>query len=286
MAAAARAMRADAQDHQLPPPGVGGELDDLYRAITSLLDRLREAYERQRRFTGEASHQLRTPLGILLGQVEVALRRPRLPEEYERVLTLVHHQGSHLARMIEALLFLARADAEAGPLALERMDLRAWLPEFLTSFADHPRNVDLTFELGDEEPAWIAAHRPLLRELVHNLVDNALKYSAAGTPVAIRLGREEQQVTLSVEDQGFGITADDLPHLFEPFFRSADARRSGVAGAGLGLAVSARITAAFGGQLAVANPSSGGSRFILSLPYAASAGTPDKENLIFASRKP
>src|SRR5262249_7637251 len=114
MAGAARSIPATEPGQRLPVAATADELGDLGRAFNRLLDRLQEAFERQRRFTGEASHQLRTPLAVLLGQAEVALRRDRPPEEYRRVLTVIAEQAGRLHRLVEMLLFLARADAEAA----------------------------------------------------------------------------------------------------------------------------------------------------------------------------
>lgn len=276
MAAGARAMRAEDGGSRLPPPGARGELEDLHAAISGLLDRLRAALARERRFTAEASHQLRTPLGTILGQVDVALRRPRAAEEYERVLGVVRRQATELTRSVEGLLFLARSDADAPPPETEPVDLRTWLPGFLESLAVHARGGDIGFQPGTGSPAVVEVHPPLLRALVGNLVDNALKYSPPGTPVVIRTGTENGTVTLAVEDRGPGIPSADLPHVFEPFFRSGAA--AGTPGTGLGLAVAARIAVAFGGRVTAANRPGGGSRFTITLPARA-----DKEDFTPAS---
>ena len=112
MADAARTIHADDLGRRLPSAGTGDELEDLGRAFNDLLARLQESFERQRRFTGDASHQLRTPLTAILGQLEVLFRRDRPAEEYDRVLKLVQKQAAHLRLIVEMLLFLARADAE------------------------------------------------------------------------------------------------------------------------------------------------------------------------------
>lgn len=283
MAAAARVMRAEDADSRLPPAGARGELEELHASISGLLDRLRAALGRERRFTAEASHQLRTPLGTILGQVEVALRRPRPPEEYERVLAVVRRQAGQLAQAVESLLFLARSEADAHPPTMEVIDLADWVAEFTASLADHPRAADLAFEPGPGRPFLVAAHAQLLRELVQNLVDNAFKYSPPGSPVSIRLTRGEGRVLLTLADRGPGIPAADVPHLFEPFFRSAEARRRGIPGAGLGLAVVSRIAAAFGGRIGVVSPPGGETRFTASFPAAAVAAQ-DEEKLISPSR--
>ncbi len=265
MAQAARAMRAADVSRRLPSPRTGDELDDLGRAFNDLLARREEAFERQRRFTGDASHQLRTPLAALLGQAEVALLRPRSAEEYRRVLELVRGQADGLRRIVESLLFLARADAEARLPDLEVLDLAAWLPEYLRSWPDRGRRADVRLEVP-AGPLRVRAQRPLLGQLLDNLLDNACKYSEPGAPITLAARAEKGGVALTVEDAGRGIAAEDLPHVFEPFYRSPEARRRGVGGVGLGLAVARRIAAAFGGTLDAQGGSGKGTRLTLRLP--------------------
>src|SRR5262249_48106755 len=143
MAAAARDMGAADLSLRLPDAHTPGEVDELQRAFNGLLDRLQEAVEQQRRFTGDASHQLRTPLTAMLGQLDLALRRDRPTEEYRRVLSEVHTQAGRLRQIVESLLFLARAEAEAEPGEMEMVDLSAWLPEHLASWNGHPRTADI-----------------------------------------------------------------------------------------------------------------------------------------------
>src|SRR5262249_2439460 len=131
MATTARAMGAVNLGERMPVAAVNDEMADLGRSFNGLLDRLQESFERQRQFTGEASHQLRTPLAALLGQTEVALRRDRPPSEYRQTLEAVQQQARHLTQITEALLFLARADAEAAAPAAQPLDLAGWLPEHL-----------------------------------------------------------------------------------------------------------------------------------------------------------
>jgi signal transduction histidine kinase len=259
-------MTAANLDHRLPPVLTGDELADLSRAFNALLGRVQETFERQRRFTAEASHQLRTPLTALLGQVEVALRRDRDADEYRRVLGTVHRQAERLRRVVESLLFLARADADAGLPDRERVDLGVWLPEYVrTAWSGHPRASDIRL---DASTAWADVHPVLLGELTSVLVDNACKYSPPGAPITTRVELCGGGIELSVEDAGFGISEEDVSRLFEPFVRSAEARRRGVEGLGLGLSVASRIAEAHGGTLGVMRRVGGGSRFTLRLPVA------------------
>jgi signal transduction histidine kinase len=195
--------------------------------------------------------------------VEVALRRERPPEEYQRVLALVQQQVSHLRQIVEMLLFLARADAEAKLPGAEPIDLAAWLPEHLRSWTEHPRAADFRLDLAAETPLLVHAQAALLGQLVDNLLDNACKYSRPGTPIQLWLTQESGEGVLAIEDVGCGIGEEDLPHIFEPFYRSARARGAGVNGVGLGLAVAQRIAVALGGSLFAESVEGKRSRFTL-----------------------
>lgn len=283
MAHAATQLNADDLESTLQPAGAEGELADLQRAMSGLLDRFHDSIRRERRFTAEASHQLRTPLATILGQIEVLLRRPRSSEEYDRVLRILYRQASQMSRTVESLLFLARTEADAETPSLESIDLVAWTEEFIDSMADDPRRCRIKFDREDTSSHVVNAHPALLRELVVNLVDNALKYSPEAEAVKVDVLRKGQDVVLAVEDRGPGIAATDLPHVFEPFYRTADAQKQGFAGAGLGLTVTRRIAAAFGAQVQALSAPQGGSRFEVRFPVADSSPN-SKEAFIFDSR--
>src|SRR5262249_14448190 len=151
------------------------ELHALADSFNGLLDRLQESHERQRRFAGDASHQLRTPLAAMLGQLEVALRRERSADEYRRALADVREQGERLRRIVEALLFRTRADAEALAPSLESVELSSWLAAHLKTWDAHPRAGDLRCEAA-AGPLWARAQPQLLAQAVDNLLDNAAKY--------------------------------------------------------------------------------------------------------------
>ena len=274
MAKAAGSMTAADLGVRLPVPGTGDELDELGRAYNDLLDRLhdafgrlQDAYERQRQFAGDASHQLRTPLAALLGQVQVARRRDRSAEEYRRVLDLVSEEGIRLRQIVEALLILAnpRADSPEG----QSLDLRDWLRDHMRRWSSHPRAGDLHAEIADGPPLAVSVYPPLLAQLLDNLLENAVKYSSSGSPILVRIWKERRVVMLGVEDRGCGLEAEDLPRVFEPFYRAERARRDGHAGVGLGLALASRIAETLGGTLGVRSERAVGSLFVLRLPAAA-----------------
>jgi signal transduction histidine kinase len=273
MASAAREMTVDNLGQRLPVPATDDELADLSRAFNNLLDRLQESFQRQKRFTGDASHQLRTPLAAVLGQIEVALRRERPAEEYRRVLTVVQEMADHLRHIVESLLYLARADSEARLPERERVDLGDWLSAHLRSWSEQPRASDIRHEVDGPGPYSVDVQPFLLGELVNILVDNACKFSPPGTPIRIRLSRLADEVCVQVQDDGPGISDADLRHVFTPFFRAQDARLRGVEGTGLGLSIAKRLAEAFSGTLTVATQPGKGSCFTLRLP--ASAATPN-----------
>lgn len=269
MADAAGAISAANLETRLPSAGAADELDHLRRAFNELLARLQDSFERQRRFAGEASHQLRTPLTALLGQVEVALRRDRTAEDCRAVLECVQQQALGMRQIVEMLLFLARADAESLPTQLEAVDLTAWLDETRQRWSGQERAADMRVECPKDDSCRVETHAPLLRQLLDNLIENACKHTPLGTPIILRLWREGGILALTVEDAGPGIAVEDLPHIFEPFYRSAQARRRGIGGVGLGLAVAKRIAAHLGGDLSVENGPRSGARFTLRLQALA-----------------
>jgi signal transduction histidine kinase len=273
LAAAAARLAPGDPGWQLPRPGTADELDEMAAAFNQLLGRLHEAFESQRRFTGEASHQLRTPLAGMLGQLDVALRRDRSPEEYRRVLLAVREESRRLARIVESLLLLSRTEASAPRAAPARLELTRWLLDGARRWTQHPRQHDLRWRVDPNRPIWVRADSVLLGQAVDNLIDNALKYSAAGAPVDVSLAGSPDEARLTVEDRGTGIAADDLTQVFQPFFRSGAARLAGRPGYGLGLPVARRIVEAYAGSLDVESSSGQGSRFTLRLPLS-------KENLM------
>ena len=265
MAEAARLIAGHEFDERLPAPETGDELQDLGRAFNGLLGRHHESHERQRRFTGDASHQLRTPLTAMQGHVDLALRQARSVDEYRRVLSVVQAKTRHLRRIVEALLFLARADAESQRPRLESVELAGWLREHLAS-RQGARGADVRLDLGSDGPIRVEAHPTLLAEALDNLLDNAGKYSEPGTPIVVRASVEGGDVRLAVEDRGIGLEPGEATLVVDPFYRAPRARSLDPRGTGLGLAVVARIVESFGGRLEVDGQTGRGSTFAVVLP--------------------
>jgi signal transduction histidine kinase len=270
MAACAKTLRGDQPGQILPIAPSGDELEDLGHSFNDLLTRLQEVLQQQQRFAGDASHQLRTPLTAVLGQVEVALRQERSPQEYQRVLQIVRRRAGEMRQTVELLLFLARMPARCEPPDTHILSLAGWLEEYRRRWEDHSRAGDLLWPTLDATADWHLRTQPaLLGQLLDNLLDNACKYSEAGTPILLSVEKAVRGVTLSVADEGLGIRGEDLQQICDPFYRSEEARRLGRPGVGLGLTVVQRIVTILGGELRIDSKPGRGSRFSVYLPAAS-----------------
>ncbi|MFL5330887.1 MAG: sensor histidine kinase [Gemmataceae bacterium] len=265
MASAAREMDSVDLSERLPVVHSQDEVGDLAGSFNGLLNRLQESFERQRRFTGDASHQLRTPLAAILGQIEVAQRRDRSIPEYQQTLQSVFLQASHLHQVVEALLFLARSDCDAQQLPVEPIELTTWLNQYFDSWKTHPRWRDFRTQLGSDL-GRIFGQPVLLGELLNILLDNACRYSRTGTFIHLRAERNDGGVRVDITDQGPGITVSDAPRVFDPFSRLQNGNKTSKEGAGLGLSIAARLAKVLGGSLSVASALGEGSTFSLYLP--------------------
>jgi signal transduction histidine kinase len=250
------------------------ELTELGNAFNQLIFSLRESIERQQRFAGDASHQLRTPLAAMLVAVDVATRQRRSSEEYENVLATVQRRGRDLQQIVETLLALARSKSPGLAIESEEFDLNGWCRAHLETWAGHRRTGDMELRLSPE-PLVVYLPKSLLAQIVDNLLDNACKYGANGTPILIKTWREAESAYLSIQDHGQGISTKDMEQLFDPFFRTAEARSSGEPGFGLGLTLSKRLGTVFGGSLEARSIKGEGSEFILQLPLVSREQAPE-----------
>jgi heavy metal sensor kinase len=246
------------------------ELGHLARSFNSLLDRLGQSFERQRRFMADASHELRTPVAILRGEAEVALsQQARSPEEYRESLGVLHQEAERLTHIVEDLFTLTRADAGQYPLQPREFYLDELVSECVHSARTLAlaKKICLNFEEASESP--ISADESLLRRMILNLLDNAIKYTLDGGRVTVTCRREGENYVLSITDTGAGIPTELQPRIFERFFRADKARsraESDGGGAGLGLSISRWIAEAHHGRLELTRSDSTGSTFSAYLP--------------------
>jgi heavy metal sensor kinase len=244
------------------------ELGRLARTFDEMIARLDAAFRRQRQFTGDASHELRTPLTALKGQVEVALARPRSPEEYQAVLRVVNEEVDRLIHLVGSLLTLARADAGEIGLAREPISLGDAVEGAVEQLEPMATQSGITLRLDAGPETTIEADESLLLQLLLNLIDNAIKYTPTGGDVRVGWGVERSAAFVTVHDSGIGIAASDLPHIFERFYRVDKARSRSEGGTGLGLAISRWIVEAHGGEISATSQPDKGSTFTVRLPLS------------------
>lgn len=266
MTAAARRISAEQLGERLNETGTGDELDNLAKTLNQMLVRLDVAFSQVRRFSADASHELQTPLTILKGEIELALRSTRTPEEYRETLESSLEEVDRISQLVEGLLLLARA--EAGVLRMDRQPVE--LGEVLEDtrrrlqVVAESRSIDL--RRGTVEPVIVGGDRERLQRMVLNLAENAIKYTKASGHVTLSLKREGQWAVLLVSDNGIGIPEDDRAQIFRPFYRSEGARSLEVKGTGLGLSIAASIAHAHGGTIEVESELGSGSTFRVSIP--------------------
>lgn len=222
------------------------EFSRLVTVLNGMLDRLDRAFRIQRQFTADASHELRAPLTVLKGDMDVTLKRPRSAEEYRDTLERCREEVERLARLASDLLVLARSDAALPLEHRAEVDLGALVQRVLARFEATARARELRLASQTEE-AMVQGDERLLDRIITNLVDNAIKYGRPGGEVRIELTRGDSAVLL-VRDDGPGIPPSHVPHLFVRFFRGDPARRRDD-GTGLGLAIARAGAEAHGGRL-------------------------------------
>jgi two-component system OmpR family sensor kinase len=251
---------------RLPHPGTGDELGRLVTTLNEMLERIEKNVEAQRRFTADASHELRSPLSRLRTELDIALRRPRSAAQYEDVLRSCLDEVERLSELTEDLLVLTRLDAGERDRAREPVDVMPVVEEALEHLAPEIRTRQVTTMATGDRGAAVAVPRALLRLVIGNLLGNAVKFSRVGGEVGVRIERDGTQVTLAVADSGDGIPADEIPRVFERFYRGRASGSPDVPGFGLGLALCRAVVAAYGGTIDVVSTPGKGTVFTVRVP--------------------
>ena len=266
MAEAARRISAERLAERLEESGTDDELDRLSRVLNAMLERLDLSFRQVRQFSADASHELQTPLTILQGELEVALRTPRSPQAYRESIASALQEIEHMATLVEGLLLLARADAGMLRLDLKPIDAAQLLADVYDRMRIVAQRRSIALDLEALEPHLIFGDGERLRRVLLNLVDNAVKYTPAGGRVALSVQRENLRVCMSVRDTGIGLSEAEKEHVFQRFYRAGSARDHGARGSGLGLCIASSIVEAHGGTLEVTSRVGEGSTFRVCLP--------------------
>ena len=272
----AQEIEAGSLNRRLPLPRSQDEIGSLVTTLNQMIARLEAAFEAMRRFTADASHELRGPLTTMRGAIDVVLTQPREAADYRETLLSVGQDVDRLRSITADLLVLARADAGRIPIESAPVRLDTVASEIAESIGGALPSGSVQVAVEAATPVVVSGDERWLRQLVFNLVHNAVKFSgpsAQGKPqplVRVNVIAEAGRGLLSISDDGPGIPPDKISHVFERFYRADSARTPGEQeGSGLGLSIAAWIASAHHGDIRAENRVEGGCRFIVSLPLAS-----------------
>jgi heavy metal sensor kinase len=251
---------------RLPIIHSGDELERLSLALNRMIDRLEEALDHNQRFSADASHELRTPLTIIHGELEALLENPALDSGTVEGISSALDESDRMSRIVHNLMTITRLDSGG-----ERMEMRpVELTGVLKTTLDHmslladEKAIAVTCEAS--LPVWVTGDVMRLKQVIVNIVDNAIKYTPGSGKIVVSLDEENDQAVLKVTDTGIGIPAESLPHVFERFYRTDKARSRESGGTGLGLAIVKAICTAHNGTVSVESMENQGSTFRVHLP--------------------
>jgi signal transduction histidine kinase len=276
-------LRPDRLEERLPIRGTGDELDQLAQTINGLLDRIAVFLEHKRDVLANAAHELRTPLAAIRSSVEVALNEERTPHEYQEILEDIIDQGGSLQTLLNQLLLLSEAETEQLKTQVEIVELIRIVSRAAAMFEGVAEMRGIAFEAAPITMCRVAGNQVHLQQLVNNLIDNALKYTPAGGHVQVSLTHtaDRKLAELRVKDSGVGIAKDDIPRVFDRFFRVDRTRSRGETpdGSGLGLSICRAVVEAHGGTIMCNSTLGKGSEFIVHLrladPVSNASARPD-----------
>jgi signal transduction histidine kinase len=258
-------MSAGDLDARIAVERTENELEQVAVALNEAFDRLHLAIEGERRFTADASHELRTPLATITAEIDWALARERSGEEYRRCLDTAHRAADRMRRIVERLLTLARADSGGASLQRAPVGLAPIVGDALGIVRPLAEQKHVTIETH-LQAATVVGDRDRLTDLVTNLFSNAIQYNRDGGRVSVEVWPEGSDACVRVRDTGTGISEEDLPRVFDRFYRADKARTAQSGGAGLGLAIAKWIVEAHGGRIACQSAVGHGTEVLVRLP--------------------
>lgn len=268
---AAQRITAGDLSQRIRVPSPGDELGRLAATFNDMIARLETSFRQVRQFSADASHELRTPLTVMKGETELALRRARPADDYRLVLESNLEEIDRMSQIVDELLFLSRTDLGEVTIAAAPVHLDTIVKEAQRQAVVLGQTLPVEVTASSIEPAVVIGDELRLRELVLNLLDNAVKYSHPGGTAEISLTREGGRAVLRVTDHGIGIGPEDHPNLFNRFFRTEAARAHTKKGTGLGLAICKWIVEVHRGTIQVQSAPGQGATFTVTLPLAAAS---------------
>ena len=265
MAEKAAAISANNLGDRISVEGAKNELKDLALVINNMLDRIEVSYNSQKQFVSDASHELRTPIAVIQGYVNMLQRWGKTDKEVlDEGISAIEQEAAAMKELVERLLFLARHDKKTLMLEMESFDPLEVMSEIhreAKMLSEEHR-----FELSPASNSRINADKDMIKQLMRILLDNAIKYTPAGGKITLGVRQDKNWCILSVTDTGVGIAAEELPKVFERFYRCDEARKKQTSGHGLGLSIARIIVSAHAGKLKVRSKVGAGTTFSVLLP--------------------
>jgi heavy metal sensor kinase len=242
------------------------EIAKLSNTLNQIISRLEHSFRASSRFTADASHELRTPLTIISGELERLINDPTVPPSVRESLTSLIEETEHLVKIVQSLLTLSRLDTGNAQTEKVKFDLAELASNTAEQFVPVASEKQLSLSYHVPEPVEIQGDRARLKQVIVNLLDNAIKYTPPGGTVDLRVEAKDKRVCLSVSDNGSGIPESELPYVFDRFFRGTHTRTQSPDGTGLGLSIVQSVCTAHDGDVRVENLKTGGCRFQVVLP--------------------
>ena len=258
---------ANKLDRRISVDSSQNELKDLALAINDMLNRINDSYQSQVRFVSDASHELRTPISVIQGYVNLLDRWGKKDHKImQESIDAIKSETENMKELVEQLLFLARGDNETIQLHLEVFDSCEVIDEIIreTQMIDSNHK----FEIDLDRPAYINADRQLLKQAIRILVDNSIKFTPKGMKIILRISSEEGYIHITVQDSGIGIAPEDLSHIFDRFYRSDESRARKTGGSGLGLSIAKWIIERHGAYFEILSRVDIGTRITVAFPVA------------------
>ena len=273
--ATTKRITASNLSERLPFQGSDDDLDRLVKTINQMMERLEESFQKLSRFTADAAHELRTPLAALKGETEVLLSRKRSSEDYQEALTNNLERLDFLTKLVNDLLILSQADEGKASLKIENLNFSELLKELYEAFTILAMQKKISFTFSASEEVSINGDSIKLKQLFSNLIDNAIKYTPDGGDISLIVQPGKDQVIVVLKDTGIGIPSDDLPHIFDRFYRVDTSRSRLSGGVGLGLSICQWIVKAHHGTIDVKSQPHQGTTFTLILPTQPAGISPN-----------
>jgi heavy metal sensor kinase len=270
LARAAESITSRNLGERLPIPGTGDEIERLSATLNGMIARLEASFRQMNQFTADASHDLRTPLTVLRGELEVALRRSEINPAGREIIGSVLEETEKLSKTVESLMVLSRLDSGEMKTELTGFDLAKLCAETVEQMSLLAEDKGLKIECSSSENIEVTADPLRIRQILINLVDNAIKYTPDGGKIDVRASRSNGRAVIEVYDTGHGIPAEALPLIFNRFYRVDKARSRETGGSGLGLAIAKSICELHGGHISVESRVGSGSRFRVEIPLEPS----------------